>query len=43
VPFHFFETNVNALTLDAVDPISREPNFKHTAVRVEPAEERRDR
>jgi assimilatory nitrate reductase catalytic subunit len=43
VPFHFFETNVNALTLDAVDPISREPNFKHTAVRVEVAEERRNR
>jgi assimilatory nitrate reductase catalytic subunit len=42
VPFHFFETNVNALTLDAVDPISREPNFKHTAVRVEVARERRD-
>jgi assimilatory nitrate reductase catalytic subunit len=36
VPFHFFEANVNALTLDAVDPISREPNFKHTAVRIEP-------
>lgn len=43
VPFHFFEANVNALTLDAVDPISREPNFKHTAVRVEPSQERRDR
>lgn len=37
VPFHFFETNVNALTLDAVDPISREPSFKHTAVRIERA------
>jgi predicted molibdopterin-dependent oxidoreductase YjgC len=43
VPFHFFETNVNALTLDAVDPISREPSFKHTAVRVELARDRRSR
>ncbi len=38
VPFHFFEANINALTIDAVDPISREPNFKQTAVRVERAE-----
>jgi assimilatory nitrate reductase catalytic subunit len=43
VPFHFFEANVNALTLDAVDPISREPNFKHTAVRIEPKAFRKDR
>jgi predicted molibdopterin-dependent oxidoreductase YjgC len=35
VPFHFFEANVNVLTLDAVDPISREPNFKQTPVRLE--------
>jgi len=43
VPFHFFETNVNALTPDAVDPISREPSFKHTAVRIERVLERRNR
>jgi assimilatory nitrate reductase catalytic subunit len=43
VPFHFFETNVNALTLDAVDPISREPSFKHTAVRIEPTPNAKER
>ena len=35
MPFHFFETNVNEVTQDACDPISREPNFKQCAVRVE--------
>ncbi|MDA0839354.1 MAG: nitrate reductase [Planctomycetota bacterium] len=35
VPFHFFETNVNNLTLDDACPISREPNFKQCAVRIE--------
>ncbi|HVR76361.1 MAG TPA: nitrate reductase, partial [Planctomycetota bacterium] len=34
IPFHFAETNVNHLTLDACDPISREPNYKQCAVRV---------
>ncbi len=34
-PFHFFESNVNEVTQDACDPISREPNFKQCAVRVE--------
>ena len=33
--FHFFETNVNEVTHDAFDPISREPNYKQCAVRVE--------
>ena len=35
VPFHFHEANVNHLTLNLVCPISREPNFKQCAVRVE--------
>ena len=35
MPFHFSETNSNIVTLGAYDPISREPNFKQCAVRVE--------
>lgn len=35
MPFHFQETNVNEVTQEACDPISREPNFKQCAVRVE--------
>ena len=35
MPFHFFEHNSNLVTLGAFDPISREPNFKQCAVRIE--------
>jgi assimilatory nitrate reductase catalytic subunit len=35
MPFHFVETNVNEVTQSAFDPISREPNYKQCAVRVE--------
>ena len=35
MPFHFAETNVNEVTQDAFDPISREPNYKQCAVRIE--------
>ena len=35
MPFHFSEQNSNLVTLGAFDPISREPNFKQCAVRVE--------
>jgi assimilatory nitrate reductase catalytic subunit len=35
MPFHFAETNANRMTQSAYDPISREPNFKQCAVRVE--------
>jgi assimilatory nitrate reductase catalytic subunit len=35
MPFHFAERNSNLLTLGAFDPISREPNFKQCAVRIE--------
>jgi anaerobic selenocysteine-containing dehydrogenase len=34
-PFHFSEWNVNEVTQDIFDPISREPNYKQCAVRVE--------
>ncbi len=35
MPFHFAEANSNNVTLGAFDPISREPNFKQCAVRIE--------
>ena len=35
VPFHWAEANVNQATQSAFDPISREPNYKQCAVRVE--------
>ncbi|HLH44239.1 MAG TPA: molybdopterin-dependent oxidoreductase [Bryobacteraceae bacterium] len=40
MPFHFFETNVNEVTQSAFDPVSREPNYKQCAVRVEPSRAR---
>ncbi|MBC8167824.1 MAG: nitrate reductase, partial [Bryobacteraceae bacterium] len=38
MPFHFAESNSNRLTQSAYDPISREPNYKQCAVRVDKAE-----
>lgn len=35
IPFHYDEACVNRLTLDEFDPVSREPNYKQCAVRVE--------
>jgi assimilatory nitrate reductase catalytic subunit len=35
VPFHFAEANANEVTQGAFDPVSREPNYKQSAVRVE--------
>ena len=35
VPFHFAEANANQVTQSAFDPVSREPNYKQSAVRVE--------
>ena len=35
VPFHYAEANANQATQSAFDPISREPNYKQSAVRVE--------
>jgi anaerobic selenocysteine-containing dehydrogenase len=37
VPFHYAEANANQLTQSAFDPMSREPNYKQSAVRVERA------
>jgi len=36
-PFHYFEANANQVTQSAFDPVSREPNYKQSAVRIEPA------
>jgi len=35
MPFHFAETNINEVTQSAFDPVSREPNYKQCAVRIE--------
>ena len=35
LPFHYAEFNSNQVTQSAFDPISREPNYKQCAVRVE--------
>ena len=35
MPFHFVETNANQVTQSAFDPISREPNYKQCAIKVE--------
>ena len=35
MPFHFVEWNVNQVTQSAFDPISREPNYKQCAVKIE--------
>ena len=35
VPFHYAEANANAATQSAFDPISREPNYKQAAVRID--------
>lgn len=43
MPFHFSETNSNIITLGAFDPISREPNFKQCAVRIEKTSHRERR
>jgi anaerobic selenocysteine-containing dehydrogenase len=37
IPFHWDERCANRLTTDECDPISREPNYKQCAVRVEAA------
>lgn len=35
IPFHWFKTNANNLTLSTYDPISREPNYKQCAIQIE--------
>jgi assimilatory nitrate reductase catalytic subunit len=37
VPFHYAEANANRLTQPEFDPVSREPNYKQSAARVERA------
>jgi formate dehydrogenase major subunit/formate dehydrogenase alpha subunit len=37
-PFHFAEAPANRLTLDALDPIGRIPEYKVSAVRLEKAD-----
>ncbi len=39
IPFHYFESAANVLTNTAVDPISKIPEFKVCAVRLEKIEE----
>jgi assimilatory nitrate reductase catalytic subunit len=41
MPFHYEETSSNLATQSAFDPISREPNYKQCAVRVEKTKELR--
>lgn len=35
IPFHYVEANANNLTVAEFDPISREPNYKQCAVKIE--------
>jgi formate dehydrogenase alpha subunit len=37
IPMHFAEAAANLLTIDAVDPLAKIPEYKACAVRVEPA------
>lgn len=39
LPFHFVEAAANLLTLDALDPAAKIPDFKNTAIAITPAEE----
>ena len=39
IPFHFHEAAANLLTIDALDPLAKIPEYKACAVRVDPAEE----
>jgi formate dehydrogenase alpha subunit len=39
IPFHFREAAANLLTIDALDPMAKIPEYKACAVRVDPAEE----
>jgi predicted molibdopterin-dependent oxidoreductase YjgC len=39
IPFHFAEAAANLLTIDALDPLAKIPEYKVCAVRVSPASE----
>jgi len=34
--FHFKEASANLLTIDALDPVAKIPEFKVSAVRIDP-------
>ena len=38
VPFHFVEAAANLLTIDALDPTAKIPEFKYCAVQMEKAD-----
>ena len=39
IPFHFREAAANVLTIDAIDPVGKIPEFKYCAIKVERAAE----
>jgi predicted molibdopterin-dependent oxidoreductase YjgC len=39
IPFHFAEAAANLLTIDALDPQAKIPEFKACAVKIEPVSE----
>ena len=39
IPCHFREAAANLLTIDALDPLAKIPEYKACAVRVDPAQE----
>ena len=39
IPFHFREAAANLLTIDALDPLAKIPEYKACAVRVDPADQ----
>lgn len=39
VPFHYYEASVNKLTIAALDPVAKIPEYKVCAVRIEKAED----
>ncbi len=39
VPMHFAESAANLLTIDALDPLAKIPEYKACAVRIVPARE----
>ncbi len=39
IPFHFAEAAANLLTIDALDPLAKIPEYKACAVRITPAKE----
>ena len=43
IPFHFREASANLLTIDAIDPVGKIPEFKFCAVAWNPLERRHDR